>query len=129
MYWATFLPSTAPCVSAVRKWMPAHTRASITSLSASENRSKLRVVQDLLLNALNPILSVPKKCWSVCTNALVAQECPEGCSGKGGVKSGKRGLQTGVAGSNSGSHVGSASVSGLPSVSASRIAVIGRQNQ
>ena len=37
-------------------------------------------------------------------------------------------LHTGVAGSNSGSHVGSASVSGLPSVSASRIAVIGRQN-
>src|SRR5437867_12427031 len=100
----------------------------MTSLSASENRSKLRVVQDLLLNALNPILSVPKKFWSVCTNALVAQECPDGWSGKGGVVSDGR-LQTGVAGSNSGSHVGSASVSGLPSVSASRIAVIGRQNQ
>ena len=53
--------------------------------------------------------------------------CPEGWSGKGGVTSGG-GLQTGVAGSNSGSHVGSASVAGLPSVSASRIAVIGRQN-
>src|SRR5213080_3764320 len=129
MYLATFLPSTAPCVSAVRKWMPAHTRASITSLSMSENRSKLREVQDLLLNTLTAILSVPKKCWSVYTNALVAHECPEGWSGKGGVKSGNRGLQTGVAGSNSGSHVGSASVAGLPSVSASRIAVIGRQNQ
>src|SRR5438034_7043986 len=99
----------------------------MTSLRASENRSKLRVVQDLLLNALKPILSVPKKFWSVYTNALVAQECPEGWSGKGGVASDGR-LQTGVVGSNSGSHAGSASVAGLPSVSASRIAVIGRQN-
>src|SRR5712691_2402109 len=107
--------------------MPAHTRASITSLSISENRSKLRVVQDLLLNGLTAILSVPKKFWSVFTNAPVAQAWPEGWSGKGGVKSDGR-LQTGVVGSNSGSHVGSAWVSGLPSVSASRIAVIGRQN-
>src|SRR5437667_5731853 len=129
MYWATFLPSTAPCVSAVRKWMPAHTRASMTSLSMSENRSKLRVVQDLLLNALTVILSVPKKFWSVFTNAPVAQAWPEGWSGKGGVKSGARGVQVCVDGSNSGSHVGLASVAGLPSVSASRIAVIGRQNQ
>src|SRR5207244_9548992 len=108
--------------------MPPHTRASMTSLSASENRSKLRVVQDLLLKALKPILSVPKKFWSVFTNALVAQACPEGWSGKGGVTSDGR-LQTGVDGSNNGSQVGSASVAGLPSVSASRIAVIGRQNQ
>src|SRR6266481_4612528 len=108
--------------------MPTHTRASMTSVSASENRSKLRVVQDLLLKALKPILSVPKKFWSVFTNAAVAQACPEGWSGKGGVTSDGR-LQTGVAGSNSGSHAGSASVAGLPSVSASRIAVIGRQNQ
>src|SRR5216110_1012538 len=127
MYWATFLPSADPCTSAVRKWIPAHTRASMTSSSASENRSKLRVVQDLLLKALKPILSVPKKFLSVCTNAAVAQACPEGCSGNGGVTS-DGGLQTGVAGSNSGSHVGSASVTGLPSVSASRIAVIGRQD-
>src|SRR5262245_18477786 len=101
--------------------MPAHTRASMTSLSASENRLKLRVVHDLLLNALNPILSVPKKFWSVCTYALVADACPEGWSGNGGVKSGARGVQIGVDGSNSGSHVGSASVAGLPSVSASRL--------
>src|SRR5262245_23669230 len=107
--------------------MPAHTRASMTSLSASEKRSKLRVVQDLVLNALKLILSVPKKFWSVCTIALLPQAWPEGWSGKGGVTSDGR-LQTGVAGSNSGSHVGSASVAALPSVSASRIAVIGRQN-
>src|SRR6476660_3511892 len=106
--------------------MPAQTRASITSLSASENRSKLRVVPDLLLCALKAILSVPKKFWSVCTNALVAQQCPEGWSGKGGVTSGGSG--TPIAGSNSGSHVGSAWVAALPSVLASRIAVIGRQN-
>src|SRR5213596_2990989 len=114
MYWATFLPSTAPCVSAVRKWMPAHTRASMTSLSASEKRSKVRVVQDLLLKALKPILSVPKKFWSVCVNAAVAEACPEGWSGNGGVTRGG-GWQTGVAGSNNGSHVGSAQVSGFPS--------------
>src|ERR1700757_2997519 len=99
----------------------------MTSLSASENRSKLRVVQDLLLNALKPILSVPKKFSSVCTNALVAQACPEGWSGKAGVTS-SGGWQTDVAGSNSGTHIGSALVAGVPSVSASRIAVIGRQN-
>src|SRR5215510_9089776 len=107
--------------------MPAQTRASITSLSASENRSKLRVVHDLLLNALKPTLSVPKKFRNVLTIATVAEACPEGWSGNGGVtKAG--GLQTAVVGSNSGSHVGSASVAGLPSVSASRIAVMGRQN-
>src|SRR4029453_906673 len=61
-----------------------HTRASMISFSASEKRSKLRVVQDLLLKALKAILSVPKKFWSVCTNALVAQVCPDGCSGNGG---------------------------------------------
>src|SRR5258707_7028611 len=107
--------------------MPAHTRASMTSSSASENRQKLRVVHDLLLNALKPILSVPKKFRSVCTNAPVAEACPEGWSGKGGVTSDGR-TQTGVDGSNNGSQVGSATVAGLPSVSASRIAVIGRQN-
>src|SRR5436189_6170247 len=107
--------------------MPAQTRASMTSLSASEKRSKLRVVQDLLLKALKPILSVRKKFWSVCTNALVAQACPEGCSGKGGVTS-NGGLQTDVPGSNNGSHVESGAVFGLPSVSASRMAVMGRQD-
>src|SRR5204863_1143482 len=112
---------------AVPKCMPAHTRASLTSVAASEKRSKLRVVQDLLLNALKAILSVPKKFWSVSTNAEVALQWPDGWSGKGGVKRGG-GLQTGVVGSNSGSHVGSAWVAGLPSVSAARIAAIGRQN-
>src|SRR5262245_51584665 len=107
--------------------MPPHTRASMISLSASENRSNLRVVQDLLLKALKAILSVPKKVCNVCTIALLVQAWPEGWSGKGGVASAGR-MQTGVAGSNRGSHAGSASVAGFPSVSASRIAVIGRQN-
>jgi hypothetical protein len=44
----------------------------------SENRSKLRVVQDLLLKALTAILSVPKKFRSVRTNAPVAQQWPDG---------------------------------------------------
>ncbi len=55
------LAELAPCTSAVRKWMPAHTRALMTSSSASEKRSKLRVVQDLLLKALKAIRSVSKK--------------------------------------------------------------------
>ena len=50
--------------------------------------------------------------------------CPDGWSGNGGVVSGGT---VGVAGSNSGRQLGSATVAGLPSVSASRIAVIGRQ--
>jgi hypothetical protein len=57
------------------------------SLFASENRSKLRVVPDLLLEALKPLLSVPKKFWSVWTIAPVAQAWLAGWSGKGGVTS------------------------------------------
>src|SRR5262245_32184118 len=107
--------------------MPPQTRASMTSLSASEKRSKVLGVGDLLLGIVNSILSVPKKFCSVWTMALLAQEWAEGWSGNGGVASGG-GAMTGVAGSNSGVQLGSASVAGLPSVSASRIAVIGRQN-
>ena len=86
----------------------------MTSLFASENRSKLRVVPDLLLKALKAILSVPKKLCSACTNALVAQQWPEGgWSGKGGVTSGGP-LKTGVVGWNSGGHhVGSATVAAI----------------
>ncbi len=39
----TFLPMTEPCASAVRKWIPPQTRASMISFMASENRSKLLV--------------------------------------------------------------------------------------
>src|SRR5438093_11372267 len=105
---------TEPWASAVRKWIPAQTRASRTSLSPAEKRAKLRVVCELLLNALKATLSVPKNAWSVLTMALDTQRWPDGCSGKGGVAS-------------NGVHVGSAIVAGLPSVSAWRIAVIGRQ--
>ena len=84
------------------------------------------MVRVRLLNALKAILSVPKKSCRVCTMAPLMQPCPDGCSGKPGVTSGVP--NCGVAGSNNGVHAGSASVAGLPSVSASRIAVIGRQN-
>src|SRR5213592_1688158 len=94
--------------------MPAQMRASMTSLSPAENRAKLRVVCELLLNALNAILSVPKNAWSVLTMAPDTHRWPDGCSGKGGVAS-------------NGVQVGSALVAGLPSVSAWRIALIGRQ--
>ena len=78
-----------------------------------------------MLNALKVILSVPKKCCRDRTIAPLMQPWPEGCSGKPGVTSGEP--NCGVAGSNSGIHAGSASVAGLPSLAASRIAVIGRQ--
>src|SRR6266511_508131 len=94
--------------------MPAQTRAPLTSLSASENRSKLLVVCELLLKALKAILSLPKKSWSVWTNALLRQACEDGWSGNGGVA--KSGIQ-----------LASGSVAGLPSLAASWIAVTGRQ--
>src|SRR6478752_5818569 len=94
--------------------MPPQIRAPRTSLSASEKRAKVRVVCELLLKASKAILSVPKKAWSVLTIAPDTQLWPDGWSGNAGVAS-------------SGVHVGSATVAGLPSVSARRIAVIGRQ--
>src|SRR6478752_10376281 len=105
---------TEPCMSAVRKWMPPQTRASRTSLIIWEIREKLRVVWELLLNALKATLSVPKNAWRVLPIAPTSQLWPDGWSGKAGVAS-------------SGVHIGSATVAGLPSVSARRIAVIGRQ--
>src|SRR5918994_2519444 len=100
------------------------------SLSASEKRSKLRGGQGagehLLLSAVKAILSVPKNAFSACTNAPLMQPCPAGWSGNPGVTSGAP--ETGTDGLNSGSQAGSGSVAGLPSLPASRIAVIGRQN-
>ena len=57
--------------------------------------------------------------------APLMQVCPDGWSGKPGVTSGAP--ETGIVGLNSGSQAASASVAGLPSLPASRIAVIGRQ--
>src|SRR5215208_7098314 len=97
--------------------MPAQTRASMISLIASENRSKLRdcgVGTPKLLDVENAILSVPKKSSSVSTTAPLMHVCPDGCSGNGGVV-------------NSGIQVWSARVAGFRSSSAWRIAVIGRQ--
>ena len=109
--------------------MPLHTRASMISLRVSEKRSKLLGGQGaglhLLLIAVNAILSVPKNACSACTKAPLMQVCPDGWSGKPGVTSG--GPETGIVGLKSGSQAGSASVAGLPSLAASRIAVIGRQ--
>src|SRR4051812_34205750 len=110
-------------MSAVRKWIPAHTRALMLSSSRSERRRQLRVVPDLLLVALIATLSVPKKYCSVRTIEPAAQVWPEGCSGNGGVTSGGP-PATGVEGSNSGVHIGSAVVAGLPSSAASWMAVI-----
>src|SRR5918998_1126946 len=103
-WWATFLPSTAPCMSAVRKWIPLQTRASTISLSACEKRSKPLgghgAGEHLLLTAVNVILSVAKKALSACRVAPLMQVCPAGWSGKPGVTSG--GPETGTLGLNSG---------------------------
>src|SRR6266545_8008353 len=99
------------------------------SLSASEKRSKLLAGhgagEHLLLVAVKETLSVPKNALSAYTVAPLTHPWPDGWSGKPGVTSG--GPETGTDGSNSGSQFGSASVAGLPSLAASRIAVIGRQ--
>jgi hypothetical protein len=86
----------------------------MTSSSACEKRVKLLVVPVAGLKALNSILSVPKKLCSAPTSAPLPQVCPAGYSGKPGVS---------INGVQSGSRV----VAGLPSVSAYRIAVIGRK--
>src|SRR3954452_13289664 len=109
--------------------MPLHTRASITSLCASEKRSNPLGGQGagkhLSPPAVNAILSVPKNAFSVFTIAPLRQPCPDGWSGKPGVTS--DGPETGTDGSNRGFQAGSASVAGLPSLAPSRIAVTGRQ--
>ena len=111
---ATCLPIFAPCSSALRKWIPDQTRASTTSSIACEKRVKLRVRPPLFVS-VHPIRSLRKKSCNVATKAELSPLCPDECSGYGGV-------------GTSGSQFGSAFVHGLPSVSASRIAVIGRQN-
>ena len=72
----------------------------------------------------NSILSVPKNSRSVLRTDPLTQPCPEGWSGNGGVASG--GVVC-VDGWNSGSQLGSPTVSGLPSFAASWIAALGRQ--
>jgi hypothetical protein len=103
--------------------------ASMISFSASERRSKLRLVRVRGLYALKLILSVPKTFCSVCTIALLPQLCAEGWSGNGGVGSGGPKLRPSseAPGSNSGFQFGSPTVAGLPSASPARIAAIGRQ--
>ena len=54
----------------------------MTSFSASDRRSNDRVVRVRGLNALNAILSVPKKACMACTIALLAQLCADGWSRK-----------------------------------------------
>ena len=61
--------------------MPLHTRASMTSLSASEKRSKVLehgAATHLLLVAVKETLSVPKNSLSVFSTALLMQAWPDG---------------------------------------------------
>ena len=109
--------------------MPPQTRASTTSWSASEHLSKCRVSLGSPTGKRpecmsKPILSVPKNSLSVLKTEPLTQPCPDGWSGNGGVPSGG---VVGVDGWNSGSQLGSTTVSGLPSFAASWIAARGRQ--
>src|SRR3712207_5304177 len=94
--------------------MPDHTRASTVSCVTAERDVKLRVRALLGCVSENVIPSRPRESPGASIIALVSDVSPDGCSGYGGV-------------ATHGSQVGSAAVRGLPSVSASRIAVIGRQ--
>src|SRR3954454_5483714 len=107
--------------------MPAHTRALMFSRSTSDSRWKLREGPDLLLCRVNGTRSVPKKRHSVVRIEPAAQLWPDGYSGNGGVTSGACPAATGVAASNNGVQLASATVREFPSVSAPWMAVIGRQ--
>ena len=107
---------SAPAWSELKKWKPTRTRARLTSLTTSLSRSYSRVVPVIRLSSEKCTLSVPKKARSALVTAPLWQAWAEGYSGKFGV-------------APSGFQVGSASVFGFPSVSASGIAWYGRQNQ
>src|SRR4051812_47693485 len=73
--------------------------------------------------------SVPKNDWNACIVALAYEVAPDGWSGYGGVTNAgpTPAIDGSSDGSNNGFQLGAATVSGLPSVSAPRIAAIGRQ--
>jgi hypothetical protein len=85
------------------------TRAWSTSFTTSWSRWYSRVVCVARLSSVKGTLSVPKKASRAVTTAVLWQACAEGYSGKFGVVA-------------SGVQLGSATVFGLPSVSASGIA-------
>jgi hypothetical protein len=59
------LANSAPCISAIRKWIPEYTRASTISSIACEKLVNLLVVFEAALSPLNFISSVPKNAFSV----------------------------------------------------------------
>src|SRR5947208_13608303 len=75
--------------------------------------------------------SVPKNDWNACIVALAYAVWPDGWSGYGGVTNAGPAppIEAGSDGSKSGVQPAAFVVSGLPSVSAFLIAVIGRQNR
>src|SRR5436190_19613955 len=76
--------------------------------------------------------SVPKNDWNACIVALAYAVWPDGWSGYGGVINAAGiapAIEAGSDGSKSGVQPAASVVSGLPSVSAFLIAVIGRQNR
>src|SRR5262245_19515786 len=109
--------------------MPPQIRASMTSSRASEKRLNVRrgigtPLRDRPVTRVIFSLSWPKNLAIVVSTAPLMQPWPDGWSGNGGVA---RGGVVAVSAANSDSQFGSATVFGLPSVSASRIAALGRQ--
>src|SRR5437762_2113747 len=94
--------------------MPAKMRASLISSRAAEKLEKDRTTPSITSESVLKEVPLPKMLASTVAAAPLTVEWPEGYSGKAGVVS-------------SGVQLGSAVVSGLPSVSASGIAVTGRQ--
>src|SRR6266540_7134458 len=113
------LPRSSACTSAVRKWRPAQMRASMSSASACEKLENLRVRgssrprrADRLVIWKPSGMASPKNIPRTRRYEPSWQRCPDGCSGYGAVISAF--------------HVGSGSVSALPSSAARVIAFHGR---
>src|SRR5436190_17662037 len=98
--------------------MPPKTRASAISATADVKLGNARVpdrTSDVTVNCV----SLPNSADKTKAAEPLTVEWPDGYSGWGGVPAGKK--------SSQGVQLGSGSVAALPSVSPSRIAVIGRQ--
>ena len=122
---ATLRPIPAPCSSAVAE-VDAAPDAGVDDLlqEVGEPPEVARLPGEARARDGERDLVLAEEVLQGMGTELVTQLWPDGWSGKFGVASG--GVE-GVAGSNSGRHVGSAVVRGLPSVAAPRIASIGRQ--
>src|SRR4051794_3134461 len=87
----TYSPTSSPVTRAtwpaVRKWMPANTRASASSATAAGKPEKDRVTPGIAGDSRANRLPSPKWADSTAVAALPMVECPDEYSGKAGVTS------------------------------------------